>query len=139
MMIKKIYVRYKEVIRYLITGVLTTIVSLGTYYFCVFTFLDPQDGVQLQAANVIAWVVSATFAYITNRSFVFESKNDKIVTEACAFYLSRVGTLLLDMAIMFLAVTVAGMNDKIAKLIVQVVVTVANYVFSKFFVFHGEQ
>jgi putative flippase GtrA len=32
-------------------------------------------------------------------------------------------------------VTLLGMNDKIAKLIVQVIVTIANYVISKFFVF----
>ena len=52
-----------------------------------------------------------------------------------AFYVSRVGTLLMDMLIMFVSVTMIGINDKIAKLIVQVVVVVANYILSKFFVF----
>ena len=49
--------------------------------------------------------------------------------------MSRVGTLLLDMLIMFVTVTLLGMNDKLAKLLVQVVVTVLNYIFSKFLVF----
>lgn len=55
--------------------------------------------------------------------------------EAARFYMSRVGTLLLDMLIMFVTVTLLGMNDKLAKLLVQVVVTVLNYIFSKFLVF----
>lgn len=133
--IKECYLRYKEIINYLIMGVLTTVVSLASYYVCVLTFLNPQEPVQLQAANVISWVISATFAYLTNRRFVFESRNRNLIKEASAFYLSRLGTLLLDMLIMFVSVSVMGMNDKIAKLIVQVIVVIANYVLSKFFVF----
>lgn len=132
---KKFYEKYKEIINYLIVGVLTTVVSLASYYFCVYTFLDPDQPVQLQAANIISWVAAVTFAYFTNRRFVFESKNENRLGEAAAFYGARVATLLMDMACMFLMVTLAGMNDKIAKLAVQVIVTVANYVLSKFLVF----
>ena len=131
----KLYQKYKEIINYLIVGGLTTVVSLGTYYLCVLTFLDPRDGFQLQCANIISWIAAVAFAYVTNRVFVFESKSKEIGKEITAFVLSRVGTLLMDMGIMFLTVTCLGMNDKIAKLLVQVIVTVGNYVFSKFFVF----
>ena len=55
-----------------------------------------------------------------------------------SFYAARMITLFMDMVIMFFMVTLLGINDKIAKLVVQVVVTVANYVFSKIFVFRGE-
>ena len=127
--------KYGEIIRYLIIGGLTTVVSLGTYYLLVWTILDPEDPVQLQVANVTSWIAAVTFAYFTNRSFVFRSKNNNRLKEAGAFYLSRVGTLLLDMGLMFLGVTVFGWNDKIMKLVVQVVVTVGNYVLSKLFVF----
>ena len=132
---KELWNKYGELIRYLIVGVLTTVVSLGTYFICVEFFLDPQVPVELQAANVISWIAAVTFAYITNRMYVFESHNDNIVKEISLFFTARIGSLLLDMGIMFLCVTVFGMNDKIAKLIVQVVVTVANYVLSKLFVF----
>lgn len=132
---KKLYEKYKEIINYLIVGVLTTVVSLASYYLCVYTFLDPDQPVQLQAANIISWVAAVTFAYFTNRRFVFESKNENRLGEVAAFYGARVATLLMDMACMFLMVTLAGMNDKIAKLAVQVIVTVANYVLSKFLVF----
>lgn len=130
-----LYKKYKEIVNYLIVGGLTTVVSLGVYYGCVLTILDPEVAVQLQAANIISWIAAVTFAYFTNRKFVFESKNENKLKEAAAFYGSRVTTLLMDMGCMFLMVTLLGWNDKIAKLIVQVIVTVANYVLSKFIVF----
>ena len=112
---------YREIIRYLIVGVLTTVVSLAVYYVCVLTFLNPQSALQLQAANVLSWIAAVTFAYITSRIYVFQSKRKDWLQEAAAFYSSRLLTLC--------------MNDKLAKLVVQVVVTIANYIFSKLFVF----
>ncbi|MCC8050001.1 MAG: GtrA family protein [Clostridiales bacterium] len=133
--IRELYRKYKEIIHYLIAGVLTTVVSLSVYYACVLTVLDPQNALQLQAANVISWVVAVTFAYFINRIFVFESKSEQIGREMLSFYASRALTLLLDMGFMFLLVTLMGMSDKIGKLVVQVLVTVGNYIFSKLFVF----
>lgn len=130
-----LYMRYKEIVHYLIVGVLTTVVSLGVYYGLVLTVLDPGNPLLLQLANILSWVAAVTFAYVMSRKFVFESHSTKIREEAARFYMSRVGTLLLDMLIMFVTVTLLGMNDKLAKLLVQVVVTVLNYIFSKFLVF----
>ena len=84
-------------INYLIAGVLTTLVNFIVYYGLVFTVLDPDDPVKLQAA--------------------------------------RLGTLFLEMGFMYLTVTVLQVNDKIAKVIVQVLIIVANYILSKLFVF----
>lgn len=131
----KLYKKYEEIINYLIVGGLTTIVSLGSYYLCIYTFLDPDVWYQLQAANIISWISAVTFAYFANRIFVFKSKNQKKFKEAVSFYSSRVATLLMDMGIMFVFVTLLHLNDKIMKLVVQVVVTVANYILSKLFVF----
>ena len=124
-----------EIVRYLIVGGLTTVVSLSVYYGCVLTFLDPKNPLQLQAANIISWIAAVTFAFFANRIFVFRSHGTGVLREAGAFYLARVGTLLMDMCIMFVGVTLMGYSDKVMKLIVQVVVTIANYVFSKLFVF----
>lgn len=134
-----IYKKYKEIINYLIVGVLTTVVSLAVYYICVITFLDPKNAIELQIANVISWIAAVTFAYITNRKFVFESKNPDMLKEASAFVGARVVTLLMDMFCMFIMVTCMGLSDKIAKLMVQVIVIVANYVFSKIFVFRKKK
>lgn len=136
--IRELYLKYREIISYLIVGGLTTVVSLGVYYGCVFMFCDPDVAWELQAANLLSWIAAVTFAYFTNRRYVFRSKNKNRWKEAAAFYASRVTTLLMDMACMFLMVTLMGMNDKIAKLIVQVVVMAANYLFSKFLVFSGK-
>lgn len=127
--------KYQEIISYLVVGVLTTLVSLATYYLLTFTLLNPNDAIQLQVANVISWVISVAFAYVTNRKYVFKSKSTNIKRELTSFVGSRVATLLMDMLIMFVFVTVLHFNDKLFKLISQFVVIVLNYVFSKLFVF----
>ena len=131
----KLFNKYREVIMYLIFGVLTTIVSLVVYYALVYTVLNPDNGVQLQIANIISWMAGVTFAYFTNRKYVFESNNKNKLKEAGSFVLARVATLIMDMVIMFVGVTLLAGNDKIIKIISQVVVIVANYIFSKIFVF----
>ncbi len=133
--IKNMYLKYQEIVNYLIAGVLTTIVSLAIYYGLTFTVLNPDNPFLLQAANVLSWIGAVVFAYFINRSFVFKSERNDRWKEFIEFVLGRVGTLLMDMGTMFLLVTVMGVNDKIAKLVVQVIVTVGNYVISKIFVF----
>lgn len=133
--IKKLYNKYKEIINYLIVGALTTLVSLIVYYISVYTFLNPEKAIELQIANILSWVAGVTFAYFTNRKYVFESKNKNKLQEASKFVSSRITTLLLDMFIMWLGVTVLAFNDKIIKIISQIFVVVGNYVLSKLFVF----
>ena len=132
---KKLYLKYKELFDYLVVGVLTTIISLAVYYACIWTFADPNNAVLLQVANVLSWIISVTFAYVMSRLFVFHSKNTNVIKEITQFFLSRMATLLMDMGIMFLLVTIMKQNANIAKLISQVVVIVMNYVLSKLFVF----
>ena len=131
----KFYKKYKEIINYLIVGVLTTVVSLVSYYIIVSTVLNPNNAIELQIANIFSWICAVAFAYVTNRIFVFESKNPNKLKELTSFVGARLLTLGMDMFIMFLMVTLLHINDKIAKLVVQVVVTIANYVFSKLLVF----
>lgn len=129
----------KEIIFYLIFGVLTTLVSLIVYYFCTLAFLNPQNAVQLQIANIISWVLSVAFAYVTNRRFVFESKNENKLKEFISFVVARIATLLLEMFIMWFFVTLLKLNSDlyvvIFTLVAQVAVVIGNYIFSKLFVF----
>lgn len=133
--ILKIYHKYEEIINYLIVGLLTTVVSLATYFVCTSTFLNPQNKIELQIANIISWIFAVTFAYFTNRIFVFKSKEKNVIKEASTFVGSRILSLLMDMFTMFIIVSVLHLNDKIGKLVSQVIVTIANYVLSKIFVF----
>lgn len=135
----ELYRKYEEIINYLIVGGLTTVVSLVIYYACVFTFLDPENAFELQAANVISWIGAVAFAYVTNRRYVFRSHSRDRFREISRFVAARLATLVIDMAVMYLLVTVLGGNDKIAKLVSQVVVIIGNYVFSKLFVFKNTE
>lgn len=134
-MIKNTYLKYKEIINYLIFGVLTTLVSLVTYYLLVYTILNPNKPIELQIANIISWITCVTFAYITNRKYVFNSKDKNIFKEIIKFYSSRLSTLFIDMLIMFIFVTKLNFNDKIIKIIVQIIIIILNYILSKLLVF----
>ena len=116
-MIKKMYTKYKEIINYLIFGVLTTVISLIVYYGLTYTIINPDNALMLQVANIISWIAGVLFAYFTNRKYVFESKNTNKVREFTSFVAARVTTLLLDMAIMGIGVMLLHGNDKIMKLI----------------------
>ena len=132
---KKLYLKYRELFDYLIVGVMTTVISLIVYYACTWTFADPNNPFLLQVANVLSWVVGVTFAYVMSRRYVFRSKNENVIKEVIQFFVARLATLLMDMGIMFLLVTVLKQNANIAKLVSQVVVIVMNYILSKLFVF----
>ena len=127
--------KYRELIAYVIVGGLTTLVSMALYYGSTWTFLDGNDPLQVQIANVISWVGAVAFAYVTNRVFVFRSRNTAIFREMLSFVSSRVLTLLLDMGCMWLLVTAIGIDHRIAKLVSMVLVTVGNYIISKLWVF----
>ena len=137
--IKELYLKYKELINYLIFGVLTTVVSLGTYYLLVFTILDANNPIELQIANIISWITCVTFAYITNKKYVFAPTNKSLIREMLEFYASRIASLFIDMGFMFLFVSVLKFNDTVIKMIGQVVIITINYILSKLIVFKKEK
>lgn len=132
---KEIIKRNREIISYLIIGVLTTTVSLISYYLLTITILSPNNPLELTIANIISWIISVLFAYITNRKYVFQSKDKNILKEASKFTLSRVTTLIIDILLMFIFVSILHFNDKIIKLLVQIIIIILNYIFSKLLVF----
>ncbi len=136
-----LYKKYEEIINYLIIGGLTTVVAIGSKLLLLFTVLDQTDGVQLQIAEVISWCLAVTFAYFTNRAFVFKSKvkGTKQVKEAFDFVKGRVFTQLIQMFIMWFFVTLLKLDSDfwvvVFTLICQVMQIVLNYIISKFLVF----
>lgn len=128
-----LYKKYSEIINYLIVGVLTTLVSIVIY--AVFTKVFH---VNYMISNVISWIGSVSFAYVTNKVFVFKSKCDNdmdVLIEIYQFFKYRVFSFIIDILLMYLFVELVNIDDMIAKIIVQVIVIVLNYVFSKLFVF----
>ena len=134
--IKSLYNKYKEIILYLVFGVLTTVINYVVYF--ALTFL----GVNIYIANVIAWICAVLFAYFTNRGMVFNSQakgRKSILKEMLAFYGGRVFSLAVEEILLFVCVSLLNMNEYIIKLILQVVVVVLNYILSKFFVFRKKK
>lgn len=121
--------RLKEIINYIIVGGLTTFVSLISYYIFR-AFID-----NYLVCTVLSWICAVLFAYITNRIFVFKSKN-KITKEFVSFVGSRILSLLSEVAVMFILVDLININDRLSKIIVQFLVLILNYIFSKIFVFN---
>lgn len=127
---------YREIINYIIVGGFTTFISILLFFGSVWTFLDGNNALQLQLANVISWAGAVLFAYSANRKYVFKSTSENIIEEMFTFILLRVVMLLLDMGIMYFFTSVLSVDYNIAKLISVVGVMVGNYVFSKMFVFN---
>lgn len=129
-MVKELYIKYKEVINYLVFGVLTTVVNIVVY----FVFADVLH-VQYLISNCVAWFLSVLFAYVTNRKYVFESKSNSIAEEMSKFFASRLATGALDMVLMWLLVSMLCVNGVVSKVLANVVVVVSNYILSKLVVF----
>lgn len=125
--------RFKEIILYLIFGVLTTAVNIVVYFICS-RFLH----LEVLSSNIIAWLLSVLFAYFTNRKFVFKSKAEEISTifkECINFFLGRLGTGILDTVIMFVSVDLLAFKDVVMKVLSNIIVIVLNYLISKLLVF----
>ncbi len=159
--IDKLFTR--EMILYVIFGVLTTAVNLLAFWLfkklfiavgwsgvlnTLFTSLGWEkamdflsDGSEYLDANTIAWVAGVLFAFFTNKLFVFESKSWKpsvAAKEFIAFVGARLFSFVVESVMMFVFVSLLNMHELIAKIIVAVVVIIMNYVFSKLFIFKNK-
>lgn len=161
--------RSKEVVSYLIFGVLTTFVGWAVY-FAVMTVgralfgisnSDTTSGAYIAlytSAQVIQWVCAVLFAFFTNRKWVFTSadKSKNIFVQLATFAGGRVATFFLDYVVTFFGglalcsllpafneVEIFGfafnLNEVGAKVVAAVLVIIGNYIFSKLFVFKDKK
>lgn len=140
-----LYKKYEEIINYLIVGGLTTIVAIGSKLLLLATILDQTNGLELQIAEIISWLLAVTFAYMTNRIFVFKSKTSgsKCAREIFNFFKGRIATQLIQMFIMWFFVTLLELDSNVwvlvFTLVCQVMQIVLNYVISKLLVFKKDK
>lgn len=131
--IKKLVKKYWDILSYLFFGVLTTVVNYLVYLPC-YNLL----GLSATLSNIIAWAVSVAFAFVTNKPFVFKSYDwsaKVVVPELTKFVGTRLGSLILETAILFVTVDWLKLNGNIMKLAVSVLVVIINYIGSKLLVF----
>lgn len=125
--------RLWEVFIYLFFGGLATVVNIVTYAMAFQLF-----NLSWPVSNAISWICSVLFAYVTNKVWVFQSKTGnfkELAWEFGKFVFARVVSFGMDMICMYLFIDMLHTGNLIAKIITQVVVVVANYVFSKVFIF----
>lgn len=133
---RPIYKRYKEVLLYLFFGGLTTLVSIFSYIF-----FERQMGMNPLIANIFSWILAVTFAYLTNRVWVFQSSavtKTQIAKECASFFGGRVATLVLEEVVLMIGINALGFNSIAVKVIAQILVVITNYIISKLFVFKGD-
>lgn len=131
--IRSLVVKHWDILSYLFFGVLTTVVNYIIYLPC-YNLL----GFSAAVSNVIAWAGAVVFAYVTNKPFVFRSHDwslNTVVPEFAKFVGCRVASGGAETLILLLTVDILGWNGNVWKLIVSVLVVVANYFGSKLLVF----
>lgn len=147
--IKELFLKYKEIVVYIIFGALTTFVNLATFFALEYVFGSGGKGYIVY--NAIAWVVAVVFAYITNKLYVFRSKSwafKLVIKESAQFLLARVFSFLVEEFGLILMVEVLKFGEysldlkliilsgeSVAKIVLSVIVIIMNYFFSKFIIF----
>ena len=130
------YMKHQEGMRYLVFGALTTVVNILAYSVLYYVF-----HIENTISNVIAWIIGATFAYITNKLYVFNSKvntRKELIKEIVYFYGCRLLTLAVDEGIMILTVDKFGWNALLMKILANIIVIILNFIFSKILIFRKE-
>jgi len=131
--IRKLVLQHYDVLSYLFFGGLTTAVNFMVYWPC-YNLLSLSAGI----SNVIAWVVAVAFAFLTNKPFVFKSRDwsaKVVLPELGKFVSCRIGSGTLETVIIFVSVDCLSWNGNWMKLFTGVLVVVLNYFGSKLFVF----
>ena len=135
--------KHKEIVLYIVFGALTTLVNYIVFYPLVnIPGMKENASWWTLVVNVIAWVAAVTFAYVTNKFFVFESKDKSGKTvwrEILSFIGARVASLIIEEAILFLFVTLIHFNENAVKLIASIGTVIINYFFSKFVIFRKKK
>lgn len=126
------YKKHKSVLLYLFFGGLTTVISVGS-----FIFFDNVLQIHELISNILSWVLAVAFAYLTNRTWVFESRatGKAIAGEAISFCGGRLATLGIEEGILLVFVTWLQLSSTWVKIGAQIVVLILNYLISKLFVF----
>lgn len=121
-----------ELVTYLFAGVATTLVNYIVYFIATRLL-----GLDILLGTWVAWGVAVAFGYVVNKAFVFHTPWDSVAVlrEAGSFFAMRLVSLGMETVLMYVTVELLHLNDLVMKLIVNIVVIIVNYVFSKMVVF----
>lgn len=131
---RKLLDKYKSIILYVLFGGLTTLINIVVYYICSYSL-----SFHTIMSNVIAWILSVLFAYITNKIWVFESHifdMRGLLKEILSFFGCRMATGILDIIVMYVFVDIWLFPGMVMKCLSNILVIVINYIASRLFIFN---
>lgn len=132
-----LYARYGDILRYLIIGVLTTVLDLAC-----FALFHSVLGLHYQVAKVLAWIIAVIFAFWGNKRIVFRSETSGLrawLREAASFISVRLLTLGFSLLFMYIMVDRFGLDENLSNLLCNVFVVIFNYILSKLVVFRKKK
>ena len=137
------YRKHQEGMRYLVFGILSTIVNIVVYTIFSVVFLKDManETLKVNISEIAAFIAAVAFAYITNKFYVFNSKTNgfkELAKEIASFIGCRIATELISILMMNAAVWF-NINDIIMKIVSNIVVIILNFVFSKILIFNGNK
>lgn len=139
---KRLWKKYREFILYCVFGGLTFLVDTGVF-FIFGTMLDLDSNPWLMhACSICSTLAAITFAYVTNRKYVFESTVTgvrAICREMGSFYAARIFTMVMAEILMQITVVHMGFEARLMKLLVNIIVIALNYLFSKLWIFNKKE
>lgn len=120
----------REIITYIIAGVLTTALSIVIFWLC-----RPLGTV---GANTVSTVLAVLFAFCINKLWVFQSYTKKtmdVLRELLTFSAGRFFTYVLETVLLVVLIDYSGLPGTASKIFTSVVVIVLNFAISKWAVF----
>lgn len=127
--------KLRELTNYLIIGILTTTVSLITFFIFIQLLFTSQTKTDIQLANFLSWFCSVIFAYFTSRNYVFKSKETNKIKESIYFLTSRVATLILEIFLIEIMIYIFKSGSFTCKIASQALAIISNYILAKLIVF----
>ena len=136
--IKELCIKHREILVYLIVGVMTTVFAWAIRFLWNIVFYAGTAHplpVQTTILTIVEFIAGVSFAYPTNRKWVFRSTNPNILKEAAGFVSARLTTLGIQMLLNLVIINVLHVNFYVATVVIGIIVVILNYVFSKLLVF----
>lgn len=138
---KELYKKYKKIILYIIVGFISAFTNLFIYYGLRYTLLIKKTTLNVQVSNVLGFIAALVVGYVLYNHLVFETnkKGKEGIKQFFSFAITRIFTLLLSVLILYIFVTLLNYNDKIVKILAEIVVTIINYFVSNYIVFRKKE
>ena len=136
--IKELCIKHREILVYLIVGVMTTVFAWAIrFLWNIVFYAGTAHPLPLQTTilTIVEFIAGVSFAYPTNRKWVFRSTNPNILKEAAGFVSARLTTLAIQMLLNLVIINLLHVNFYVATVVIGIIVVILNYVFSKLLVF----